>query len=82
MTAEIITSKSRTANVCAMRMAICHQLRTAGLTLNQIGRQINRNHSTVVHSLRRFEDLMSVNDPILREAITKLSFQQQSDDSE
>lgn len=82
MTTEIITSPSRTANVCAMRMVICHQLRTAGLTLNQIGKQINRNHATVVHSLRRFEDLMSVNDPILMEAITKLSFQQQSEDSE
>ena len=82
MTTEIITSTSRTANVCAMRMVICHQLRTAGLTLNQIGKQINRNHATVVHSLRRFEDLMSVNDPILMDAMMKLSFQQQSEDSE
>lgn len=82
MTTEVITSPSRTANVCAMRMVICHQLRSAGLTLNQIGRHINRNHATVVHSLRRFEDLMSVNDPILLDAITKLSFQQQGEDSE
>ena len=82
MTTEIITSPSRTANLCAMRMVICHQLRTAGLTLSQIGKKINRNHSTVVHSLRRFEDLMSVNDPILLEAITKLSFQQRGEDSE
>ncbi len=38
----------------------CHRMREEGKTLYSIAKDIGRDHSTVVHHLQRYKDLMRV----------------------
>lgn len=50
---EDITGPSRVRHVCEARWAVMRELRAAGKSTPRIGRLLNRDHSTVVHGLRR-----------------------------
>lgn len=67
--AEEIVSRTRTAELNAKRMVVCLELRSQGLSLTAIGKMVNRNHSTVIHLINRANDLLSVKDPLLVNAL-------------
>lgn len=48
---ELVGRSRRTGVVAARNLAI-HAMREAGFTLKMIGDVVNRDHSTVIHSLR------------------------------
>ena len=48
-----ITGPSRHAELCEARFCIMRELRDKGWSTPRIGRLLNRDHSTVVHGLRR-----------------------------
>jgi chromosomal replication initiation ATPase DnaA len=48
--------------ICMARAIIAHNLREKGLTLEEIGRALNRNHGTIVNALHKYDDLVSAKD--------------------
>lgn len=50
---EDIVGPSRTPELCEARFCIMRELRTKGWSTPRIGRLLNRDHSTVLHGLRR-----------------------------
>lgn len=66
---EIINSNSHNSEVCTARMAIAYHLRMEGLSLNQVGQKIKRDHSTVHYLVERCKDLISVRDKKAIEAV-------------
>lgn len=68
---EVINSTSKCSEICTARMAIAYHLRMEGLSLNQIGRKINRDHSTVHYLVEKCRDLISVRDNRTIEAVEK-----------
>lgn len=71
---EILNSRSRTQEVSTARMAIAYHLRMEGLSLNQVGAKIKRDHSTVHYLVEKCRDLISVRDRRTIEAVE--NFQQ------
>lgn len=57
-----LTSKSRKSSLVLYRQIYCYIERQTGRTLDDIGRDINRNHATVIHSIERIEELISIRD--------------------
>jgi chromosomal replication initiation ATPase DnaA len=51
-TSEKVRS-SRAAELVAVRQRVIHRLRVAGYSLPEIGRVINRDHTTVLHHLEK-----------------------------
>jgi chromosomal replication initiator protein len=65
---EEISGKGKTRNVAnARQMAIYLIRKLTGLTLEQIGDVIGRDHSTVLHSIRKIEESIA-NNPSLADA--------------
>ncbi len=63
VTVEDILSRSRHQSIARARQATCYILRQRfDLSLHEIGALLDRDHSTVVHSLQRSEVLMRDND--------------------
>jgi chromosomal replication initiation ATPase DnaA len=53
VTPEDITGPSRLRRHCEARWQVMRELASKGLSTPTIGRILNRDHSTVVHGLRR-----------------------------
>lgn len=53
LTIDDIKGPSRKAYICRARWDAMRLLRDRGLSLPSIGRMLNRDHTTVVHGLRR-----------------------------
>lgn len=53
LTAEDITGPSRLAEHCEARFHVTRELRASGRSVSAIGRMLNRDHTTIVHGLRR-----------------------------
>lgn len=53
VTVEDIVGPSRSRQICEARWAAMRELRLSGKSTPWIGRLLNRDHSTVVHGLRR-----------------------------
>lgn len=53
LTPDIITGPSRLSDHCAARFQVMHELDAKGMSASAIGRILNRDHSTVLHGLRR-----------------------------
>ena len=53
LTADDLTGPSRVPAVCVVRRCAMKALRAKGWSTPRIGRLLNRDHSTVVHGLRR-----------------------------
>ena len=56
-----IKGASRTPIVCRARWATMHLMRARGLSTPQIGRALNRDHTTVLYGLDRVKALRLVN---------------------
>ena len=52
-TSERVRGPKRDVELVAVRRRIIHRLRVAGYSLPEIGRTINRDHTTVMHHLER-----------------------------
>jgi hypothetical protein len=64
---EALVGPRRNREIAAARKLVCYVLRRAGYSAFQIGLRLGRNHSTVVHALRRVEQT-----PILVEQAAEL----------
>ena len=60
VTSEDIRGRSRKQWVTMAREIYCHYAREKGLSLNCIGRSINRDHTTVMHLLKAYERDLSL----------------------
>lgn len=56
------TSKSRLSSLVLYRQIYCYIEKQTGRTLGDIGRDVNRNYATIIHSVRRIEELISIGD--------------------
>lgn len=59
-----LISYNRTQNVVFARHLACYVLYQKGYTLSQIGNKINRDHTTVLHSVRVASDLLTYPNPL------------------
>ena len=53
VTKKEVLGKSRKSWIVKARKACCKEMRLAGYTTTEIGHFLNRDHSTVVHHIRR-----------------------------
>jgi len=53
VTSAQIMSRESTAPVCKARWGVMRALRDDGFTLAQIGRWLGRDHTTIMHGLRK-----------------------------
>lgn len=60
VTSEDIRGRSRKQWVAMAREIYCHYAREKGLSLNCIGRSINRDHTTVMHLLKAYDRDLSL----------------------
>ena len=73
ITPEEVVGKGKTTNVVnARQMAIYLIRKLTGLTLEQIGEAMNRDHSTVLHSIRKVEELLK-SDPTMAGVIRDIT---------
>ena len=59
-TNEVI-SGNRRQEVCDARKIICYILRNQGLTLEEIGKILKRDHSTVGYNIKEYDTMISTN---------------------
>ena len=57
ISAYLLESKSKKANVSECRMIIAKELREFGFSLQSIGLIMSRHHSSIVYSLNKYNDL-------------------------
>lgn len=73
ITPEEVVGKGKTTNVVnARQMAIYLIRKLTGLTLEQIGEAMNRDHSTVLHSIRKVEESLA-KDPDMADTIRDIT---------
>jgi DNA-binding transcriptional MerR regulator len=53
MSVEVIRGRSRMADHVSARVEVCVIARNAGFSLHEIGRAIQKDHSTVIHLLKK-----------------------------
>ncbi len=69
---EILLSKSRQKDIVSLRQIYCFICREKyNIELKNIGDRINRNHATVIHSVNKVKDLISIKD---KETIKTLEY--------
>lgn len=56
-----IDTNRRHHDTVQMRMIFCYVARAMGYTVTSIGRALKKDHTTVVHSLQTFKDLVETN---------------------
>lgn len=66
-----LKTECRERPVLLARNALCRALKTRGSTYMQIGRWLNKDHSTIIHSVKNADALMET-DPDYYEKIGKL----------
>jgi chromosomal replication initiation ATPase DnaA len=68
-----IFNRRRHRELVEARFIYCHIMRYEfNKTVSSIGRKLNKNHATVLHSLKGFEDLMSLKDKEFREKYNRI----------
>lgn len=58
VTIQRFLSRNRQREAVHARMIFCYELRRAEFTLGAIGELVNRDHTSIIHSLRTFNDLV------------------------
>jgi len=67
---EYIT-KSRKSNQCFSRMMFVHHCRDCNMKLEFIAKQINRDHTSIIYLLKKYEDEINYN-PVFRDMAIKV----------
>lgn len=65
---EDIQSTNRNANLCDVRKILTYELRQGGYTLEEIGKVLNRDHSTVLYNMKNYE-IRLLNDKTFKEKV-------------
>ena len=69
---EEVLSMNRVPNVNNVRISTYFILKKLGFSLNKIARAMNRvNHTTIIHGIQSFEDLLEANDKDLINIVIK-----------
>ena len=61
---KIKNTKSRKPEICVQRMIIANSLREQGLSFQAIGIKLNRHHATVIHLIKKYNELLEVKDSL------------------
>jgi len=72
VTPELIKSKSRSRDAVIARSFIYNHLRNNGYTYDAIGKLFNKDHTTVLFSIKNFKLLIEVRDPLLINRLNKI----------
>ncbi|SIT25524.1 dnaA protein helix-turn-helix [Chryseobacterium ureilyticum] len=56
-----VRSGNRKQHLCDARKIICYILRGQGLTLEEIGKFLKRDHSTIGYNIREYHTMISIN---------------------
>ena len=71
-----LTKRNRSRKVLYPRQIIAYLLRHYyGYTFKAIGLLFNQHHTSVMHSIGSIETMISINDPIITDLITKINTQ-------
>jgi hypothetical protein len=69
-----LTKRNRSRKVLYPRQVIAYFLRSYyGYTFKRIGTLFNQHHTSVMHSIESIESMISINDPIITDLITKIN---------
>lgn len=69
-----ITKKNRSRKVLYPRQVIQYLLRSYyGYTFKGIGELFKQHHTSIMHSIESIETMISINDPIITDLITKIN---------
>jgi hypothetical protein len=69
-----LTKRNRSRKVLYPRQVIAYFLRSYyGYTFKGIGMLFNQHHTSVMHSIESIESMISINDPIITDLITKIN---------
>jgi hypothetical protein len=71
-TLDELKSKSKKQKIIAVRFYLINQLRNQKLSLKNIGRLLNRDHTSVRNAIIKYNALASVQDEILNNTIAKI----------
>lgn len=72
VTPDIIKSSSRSRDAVIARSFIYVHLRNNGYTYDAIGKLFNKDHTTVLFSIKNFKLLIDVRDPLLINRLNKI----------
>lgn len=67
ITLENLGKKNRTRKIVHRRFYLMSVLRSHDITLKKIGSMFNLDHATVIHGLKRYEELKGFKDELLAE---------------
>jgi hypothetical protein len=67
-----LSSRSRKRELVGMRSYIMFKLRSLGLSLEAIGKLFDRDHSTVIHAIKKHRTYTQVGDVIYRTDIAQI----------
>ena len=71
---DAITKKNRSRKVLYPRQVIQYLLRSYyGYTFKGIGELFKQHHTSIMHSIESIETMISINDPIITDLITKIN---------
>ena len=71
---DALTKRNRSRKVLYPRQIVQYLLRSYyGYTLKSIGTLFNQHHTSVMHSIESIEIMISINDPIINDLITKIN---------
>jgi hypothetical protein len=69
-----LTKRNRSRKVLYPRQVIAYFLRSYyGYTFKGIGQLFNQHHTNIMHSIDSIECMISINDPIITDLITKIN---------
>jgi hypothetical protein len=69
-----LTKRNRSRRVLYPRQVIAYFLRTYyNYTFKAIGLLFNQHHTSIMHSIASIETMISINDPIITDLITKIN---------
>lgn len=68
-----LACKSRTRSMVQIRMIFCQLVRSLGYTYEEIGKYLNRDHTTIIHNVRTSDNLVEVNDENYMELFNKIT---------
>lgn len=68
-----LKAKNRRAEISTRRQGVFYKMYLDYPNYTEIGRQANRSHATVLHGIRNFENLLSINDKLAVDIWRKLT---------
>lgn len=70
LTKEELFIETRKFHIVSARQSLAYLAKKhTSMTLNEIGNKIKKDHTTVIHSVNRIQDLMDTNDPYIKHRI-------------